>query len=285
MLFFAALVIGSLQARAEFPWYEVDSIYDTRDLYMRWAFWRDVPNAYIGANYEYYGVEDCTDSITIDPTRAMLVAARILPWTKEELKQISMMEWRMHKSFRINKKTYRLEYIGDRFGKIRPEVKQMMLELGFQQIAIIDSFVDHGYTPYNIVQRLNEENRYLCLPAPFQELFFEGHHYNWVFAGIRCAANERAGKHPTWNAFPPSTVLHAVPEYTRSLPHDMTPQQYADTLNISLGTMYHAICNVSNAETRHYHEPTRCLGYHGDEEVKLQVVTRFNVGTGSIHIR
>lgn len=252
-----AVLMGSLPGRAEFPWYEVDSIYDTRELYIRWAFWYDNPDYYKPGNGEWRSVESRKDSITIDPTQALLVAARIIPWTKDEYRQFIMMEWRMEQTFKLNHKTYRLEFKGEKYlGRMRPDTKKMLLELGFQQIAIIDSFIANGYTPFNLTERLNEENRYLSLPAPFQNLFIGSWQCNWVFRGILLAANYRAFCHPTWETFPTSDLDYPVRYPYRSLPTTITPQQYADTLNISLGTMYYALCPCTSLITMHYHEPT-----------------------------
>lgn len=270
MLIVAAVLTGSLAGRAEFPWFEVDSIYDTRELYIRWAFWRDNPEFYTPGNGEYYGLNGCRDSITIDPTRAMLVVAHIIPWTRDDFRQKSIIEWRMRSAFRVNHKTYRLEFKGEKhLGKMRPDTKAMLLELGFQQIAIIDSFLAHGYTPYNLTERLNKENRYLSLPAPFNVLFFGCDSYNWVFEGIMLAANYRAFCHPTWETFPIRDPDYPGKYKPRSLPSYITPQQYADTLNISLGTLYYALCPCFAIELRHYHEPTSYMSTYWPPEESL----------------
>lgn len=268
----AVLASTVMSLHAEFPYFHVDSILDTRDMYMRAAYCHMLPEFKPEDTglYNYRG-DTFRDSLTMDPMDVKLVYMCVIPRPKKLVDQYTQLYRRVHSAIRFDPKTNKLALRGP-LGKMSPELKKAIMDDIEFQNAVIDSFIADGYTPHNIVSRLANEGRYLCMPYPYWQHLF-GWYSNWVFAGHYFAVKKRMQDSKWVRNFPNSTsqwVDRGTMNQFYKLPKGVTPQQMADSLNVSIGTLYCAACSGSMSRSTQVTEPLTHF-YNGLYDVTGQV--------------
>lgn len=246
---------------AQFPWYTVDSIYNTRQTFMRYHYRARLRRDVSGGYAEFHKTHEKTSAkLDFDPIDIMLTTGGFEDYTHESYLAGGQLSVRLYLSFKYDADTYQLFLHKDKLEPMYKEVRGWVMEEAIRHAAIIDSFIAHGYTPFNIAQRLAEEkNLYLDMPLPFFALHQSYGFCNWVFTGITTAAWWRFRGHPFWDMCPQSRVFPDRGPYVRELPPGLTPEVICDSLNISLGTFYFAMCEYNIGmfwRRRDYFDPT-----------------------------